>query len=211
MITFKINGTKFKIPTDWQDVTYAQYIEIPNQTGLPDYISLFTGIKKEILLKAELRNVESVSLALSFMREIPIFSNAPTLKVGPYILPQDITINSLGQFEDLRGLLAKMPKKVEIKDSDLYLEACAIYVQKIKHGEYDYTKVAEVKEELKRYSCMEVISTGAFFLFKPLNISKPTKTRSQSIRQRLKKLIVGFPGYQKTLDSLQRSLGKVKG
>lgn len=217
MITFKINGTKFKIPTDWQDVTYAQYVAlITTPPALVDHIALFTGIKKEILLRAELRNVESISLALAFLTISPKFHDKPTMLVGPYTLPEDVTLNSLGQFEDLRGLLAKMPKSLATREeqlqiADLYLEASAIYCQKIIYGEYDYTKVAEVKEELKRYSCMEVISTGAFFLFKPLNISKPTKTRSQNIRQRLKKLIVDFPGYQKTLDSLQRSLGKAKG
>lgn len=216
MITFKINGTRFKIPTDWQDVTYAQYVALIEPGSLPDHIALFTGIKKEILLSAELRNVESISLALAFLTTPPKFHDKPTMLVGPYTLPEDITINSLGQFEDLRGLLNKIPKDLATKEgqfkiADLYLEACAIYCQKIIYGEYDYTKVSEVKEELKRYSCMEVISTGAFFLFKPLNISKHTKTRSQSIRQRLKKLIVDFPGYQKTLDSLQRSLGKAKG
>lgn len=216
MITFKINGTKFRIPTCWQDVTYRQYIELIKPHTFLDQIALFTGIDLEVLRKAELRNADEMLKHLSFLNVPPPFESKPTMLVGPYTLPSDITTLSLGQFEDLRGLLAKGPKKIEAPEdhlqmNDLYLEACAIYCQKLIYGEYDYTKVPEVKEELKKYSCIEVISTGAFFLFKPLNSLMNTRTRSQNIRQRLKKLIQDFPGYQKTLDSLQRSLENRKG
>lgn len=219
MITFKVNGVKTLFPTIWGEVTYSQYIQLlkpPN--SLPRCIHIFTGIPLETLEKAELKNLERISLALSFLTIPPKPEAGPTKMVGPFHLPKDITITSLGQFEDLRGLLSKMPKdetgKFLIQTtednlllSDLYLEACAIYAQKIKDGSYDYSKVPLLKEELKNYSCIEIIQTGAFFLFKPLNLLPPTTTRSQSIRQRLKRLIRAFPGYRKTLDSPQRSLG----
>jgi hypothetical protein len=213
MITFKINGTKHPIPTSWYDVTFAQYIAIQScDNTISAYISLFTGIPVETLEKAELHNLEKISIALSFLTLVPQYEAGPTKMVGPYVLPQDVSIQSLGQFEDLRGLLGKLPKDLSSLEnrlliSDLYLEACAIYVQKIKDGSYDYLKVPQVKEELKQYSSTEIIQTGSFFLFKPLNLSRNTTIHSPSIRQRLKKLIQGFPGYQKTLDSLQRSLG----
>ncbi len=213
MITIKINGTRFKIPTCWPDVTYAQYVALlDTSNSLVEYISLFTGIDKQILYKAELKNVESISLALSFITLSPKMEDKPTFLVGPYTLPEDITLKSVGQFEDLRALLTRLPKSLETKEeqkavADLYLEACAIYVQKIIYGTYDYTLVSKVKEELKNYSCIEVLQTGGFFLSRPLNLSPNTKTRSPSITQRLKRLIQDFPGYQKTLDSLQRSSG----
>lgn len=210
MITFKINGNKYLIPTCWPDVNYRNYIALLDCKNLLDYIALFTGIDKEILLKAELKNLEVIAQSLSFLTVQPQFEAGPTKMVGPHVLPRDVTIESLGQFEDLRGLLAKAPLNIETVENvkllyDLQLEACAIYCQKVKYGSYDYTKVAEVKEELKEFSCIEVVQTGAFFLFKPLNTSTPIQKRSRNIRQRLKKLIVDFPGYQRTLDSLQRS------
>lgn len=217
MITLKISGTKYKIPTEWDDVTYSQYVAlIDTNNSLPEYISLFTGIPLETLLKAELKNLETISIALSFLTVPPKMESEPTGMVGPYALPKDITVSSLGQFEDLRNLLKKLPKSLETKEeqkqvAELYLEACAIYAQKIIHGEYDPERVPKVKEELKSYSCIEVLQTGGFFLSKPLNISQNTKTRSLSIRQRLKKLIQDFPGYQKTLDQLQRSFRSQKG
>src|SRR5688500_1390548 len=173
MITFKINGTPFKIPTSWNEVTYAQHVMlIDTENKLTDYISLFTGISKDILLKAELRNVEKVSIALSFLTIPPKFDGTPTKMVGPYVMPKDVTIESLGQFEDLRGLSRKLVPDLATKENhkafaDLTLQACAVYCQKIKDGKYDYTKVAGMTEELKNYSCVEVIQTGTFFLFKP--------------------------------------------
>lgn len=212
MIVFNINGAKHNIPTQWADVTYNQYLRLLTcDNTLLAYINLFTGITRETLAKAQLHNLEKISIALSFLIIPPKYEPQPTKMVGPYAMPKDVTIQSLGQFEDLRGLLRKLPADLSSIENrtfitDLYLEACAIYVQKIKDREYDYTKVPEVKEELRQYSSTEIIQTGSFFLFRPLNLSRPTKTRSQNLRQRLKKLIQDFPGYQKTLALLQPSL-----
>ena len=212
MITFKINGDKYKLPTEWSDVSYRDYIallSLPN--SLLHYLNLFTRIGLETLQKAKINNLEKIALALSFLT-IPPKMEGHSNMVGPYVLPQDVTLQSLGQFEDLKSLLAKVPKELttiedNLKLSDLYLTACAIYVQKVKHGEYNFGRVEGVKEELKDYSCMQVIPTGGFFLFRPLLISQPTSTRSQIILQRLKKLIQDFPGYQKTLELMHRSFG----
>ena len=226
MITFKINGKKYFIPTCWTDVTYSQYIALltlPN--SLIHCINLFTGIPVETLEKAELKNLEKISIALSFINALPKFEQAPTRMVGNYVLPTDITIKSLGQFEDLRALLYKVPSEVfeKIKNnipmspqeglmfSDLQLEACAIYAQKVRDGVYDPEKVPQMKEELKNYSCIEVIQTGAFFLFRPHNTSTNTQSRSQRLSQRLKKWLQDLPGYQKSLDFLLRSSMKPKG
>lgn len=216
MISFKVNGNKYKVPTRYEDVTAGQYIELLSLTpGLLEYVAYFTGIPRETLATAELKHLENIATALFFLNTPPEFKVGATPMVGPYVMPRDITLQSVGQFEDLRALMNKAPTKLETKEDmilihSLYLEACAIYTQKVKHGKYDYSKVAEVKEELKNYSCMEVLQTGAFFLFRPLTMLRPTMTRSQNIRQRLKRLIQDFPGFHKTLDSLQPSSGKPK-
>lgn len=216
MITFKINGQKYLIPSTWSDVTYSQMIAIIERPTLVDQISIFTGIDKQTLIKSEFKNVETIALTLSFLTTPPPFEAKPTMLIGPYVLPSDVTILSLGQFEDLRQLLSKGPKKIEttmdhLQMNNLYLEACAIYVNKLEYGEYLPENTYKIKEKLKQYSCMEVISTGAFFLFRPLNLSTPTKRRSPSIIQRLKKLIVGFPGYRRTLDRLLPSTKRARG
>lgn len=211
MLTFKINGSKFRVPTCWDDVTFAQYIDLlSTENKLLEYIHLFTGISRDILYKAELKNLENIALALSFLTIPPKFEAKPTRTVGPYVLPEDIRVQAVGQFEDLRALMMKVPKEVKtIEDniaiSELYCEACAIYTVRVKYGHYDYTKVAEVKEELRKYSCIQVVQTGAFFFAKPWNSSTNTTRRYQNILPRLKKLIQDLPGFQKTLDSLRPS------
>lgn len=212
MLTFKISGNKYRIPTCWDDVTFDQHIELMStENKITEYIHVFTRISRDIIYKAELRNLENISLALSFLTIPPKFEAKPTRTLGPYVLPEDITLQSTGQFEDLRGLMMKAPKEFNTMEdniliSELYCEACAIYAVKVKYGHYDYSKVAELKEELRRYSCIQVVQTGAFFFAKPWTSSNNITTRSQNILQRLKKSIQGLPGYQKTLDSLQRSL-----
>lgn len=216
MLTFKISGSKYKIPTCWDDVTFSQYIDLlSTENKLLEYIHLFTGISREILYKAELKNLENISLALSFLTIPPKFEAKPTRTVGPYVLPEDITVQSVGQFEDLRGLMMKAPKTFDTPEdniaiSELYCEACAIYTQKVKYGHYDYTKVAELKEELRRYSCIQVVQTGAFFFFKPHNSLTSITKRSQNILQRLKKLIQDLPGFQQTSDFLRPSSKPLK-
>lgn len=211
MITFKTLGKSWKCPTSWPDVTYNQYCFHIYPRTLAEMISLFSGIPKETLEAAELKGLEKINLALIFMSMPPNFER--TSVVNGIALPSDVTIESLGQFEDLRGLLNKLPKK-DFKDyeysdwemyADLCLEACAVYMQKVKDGKYDYSKVAKLKEELKNASCAEVIGTGAFFLFRPLNISPPSMSLFRTLIHRMKRLVQGLPGYQKTLDFLQRS------
>lgn len=214
MITFKVNSEKHQFPTVWDEVTYSQYIRLltaPN--SLPHYIHIFTGIPLETLQKAELKNLEKISLALSFLTISPKFDTdaKPSKMVGPFVLPKDVTLSSLGQFEDLKALLNRMPKDLltienQLLISDLYLEACAIYTQKVRDGVYDNLKVPEVKELLKNYSCMEVTQTGSFFLFRPLHILTNTQSRFQNIKARLKKSIQDLPGFSESLDLLQRSL-----
>jgi hypothetical protein len=211
MITFKIQGAKYKLPTAWEDVTFNQYVSL---LTLPDsilhQINLFTKIGLDILFTAELRNLEKIAMALSFINISPKFEASPTRMVGKYTMPKDCTIESLPQFEDLRALCNKRPKDLETVDNqillaELYLEACAIYVQKIKDGKYDSLKVPEVKDVLRNEPCIEIIQTGSFFLFKPLNTSMNTRLRFQRAMQRLKRLLLDLPGYQKSLDFLQHS------
>jgi hypothetical protein len=220
MITFKISGTKYQIPTSWGDVTYAQYIQLlktPN--NLIDYIHVFTGIDRDLLAKAELRGVEKMVTALSFLSVSPKLENSPSRMIGPYVMPRDVTLETLGQFEDLRALIQKLPKHDDltfkktheytiedrITEANLYLEACAIYVQKIINGDYDPEQVENVKHRLMTFSCIQILQTGTFFFSSVLNMLMGTTNRSQRIIPRLKKLLQDFPGYQKSLDFLLRS------
>ena len=217
MITFKTLSKKWKCPTQWSEMTYGQYIYHIYPRTLAETISLLSGIDLKTLQEAELKGLEKINIALAFMSISPNFERTPF--VNGYFLPSDPTIESLGQFEDLRSLLGKLPRKKISEMSyeelelfhDLCLEACAIYMQKVQDGKYDYSRVAKVKEWLKAASCEEVIGTGSFFLFRPLNISPPSRSLFRILIHRLKRLIQGLPGYQKTLDFMLRSSTSHKG
>lgn len=216
MIPFKINNKRYQIPTTWADVTFAQYLALlflPE--SLRHQISLFTNIPIETLLKAEIKNLEKIAIALSFINISPKFEPGTSPMLGPYYIPKDITLESLGQFEALKELIQRSPKGLETKEEQkqlglLYAEACAIYLVKSKYKEFNSDKVPELVEEVMKFPCTEVLQTGSFFFFKPLNLATLTETRSRNILRRLKKLIQGWPGYQRTLDSLLHSSTKVK-
>jgi hypothetical protein len=208
MITFKINKLPYQFPTCWDDVTYRQSVALLDSVTLTDHIHIFTGIPKETLESAELVNLEKISLALSFLSFAPTWDR--TNMVGRYIMPLDVTIQSLGQFESLRKLVLKIPPKpVEEPKvfTDLCLTACAIYCQKLRDGIFDSEKVHEVKEELQDFSCSEVMGTGAFFLLKPLNLSQPIMSRFRKFIQHLKNTRVGLLICRKISNFLQRSFG----
>lgn len=213
MITFKIAGQKTKIPTHWNDVTYSQYVYMIIPRTFTEYIHTFSGIPLETLHAAQIKNVDKLSLALAFLSLRPNMDRTAT--VGKYTLPGQPQFESLGQFEDLRNLVKRYPYK-ERKDFDytdfeteceLYLESCAIYFQKIRDGVYDSSKVPSVKDELRNASAVEVLSNGAFFFAKGLNLSPPSTKLYQKAIQATKKFLQAFPGYQKTLDFLLRYSG----
>jgi hypothetical protein len=208
MITFKILDKKANIPTQWSDVTYSQYVYMLIPRTFVEYIHLFSGIPIETLTSATIKNLDRLSLALAFMSLRPDMTRTDV--VGNYILPGQPQFESLQQFEDLRELVKKYPQK-ERKDFDytdfeteceLYLSACAIYFQKVRDGFYIPSKVESVKDELRTASVVEVLSNGAFFFAKGLNLSLPSMTLYQKVIRAMKRFLRGFPGYQRTLDFL---------
>jgi hypothetical protein len=211
MITFKILDKKANIPTTWADVTYSQYVYMLIPRTFVEYIHLFSGIPIETLTSATIKNVDKLSLALAFLSLRPDMTRTET--VGKYILPGQPQFESLAQFEDLRSLVKKYPTKDRKEfdytdfetECELYLSACAIYLQKVRDGFYVPSRVESVKDELRSASAVEVLSNGAFFFAKGLNLSLPSMTPYQKAIRAMRRFLQGFPGYQRTLDFLLRS------
>jgi hypothetical protein len=216
MITFKINGKSVDSPHRSEDVTMRQYIALLTiPSTLRDHISFFTGIPIETLMLVEIHNLETIAEALSFLRVPPEYEPGPTKDLGEYVLPEDIKIKSLGQFEALRALFQRMPKDINSSEgwlqiADLYVEACAIYLSKTDEL-FDESKVPQLKEVVYSFSCVEVMRTGAFFLFKPVNSFTTMRNHSRNIAQHLKKSRPGSRVFQKISDSFRSLFTKVKG
>lgn len=198
MITFKVNGKPLKVKSCWDDVSYKEYISILNAAGDQSKIlSILTGIPYEKIRKAKIQGAEQLLIAVQFATK-PIEIGHNLTQVGKYKLPLkggkfDVRFESLGQFEDLRTIMTK-----DIKEpSDLlkaYPKAVAIYLQKIRDGEYDFQKADEMESEVLTLPCREVMTAGTFFLIKLLNLYSGTEKKSlkkvkasQPIGKRLRK------------------------
>lgn len=179
MVTFKLSGKKYQFPTRWEDVTYSLYVDLLATKDLADVLSVLTGIKTEVIRAAEIKNLAAINTALAFMNKPPDFTKRPAM-LNDIKMPKLITAESLAQFQDVEHTRARLPAKTTeeytIEDhkltASLYLRAAAIYYCKQKFGKYDSGMLDGIEEELQKASCMEVISLGSFFLFRPINSPK---------------------------------------
>lgn len=193
MIKFTINGKPTNIPSSWADISYQQYFDLLSVKTFTERIVILTKIPAESIANAQIIGLEKLLQAISFADTPEVFQ--PTGKLGQYKVPADITIESLGQFEDLIDLSRQIPKKdvanYTLEDTqlliDIHLKACAIFYQKLKTGNYSSATIDEVMDELKHLPVADIIGNGAFFLIKPHLMLQNTKTTSQKITPPQKK------------------------
>jgi hypothetical protein len=193
MIQFKLNGQSFSAPTSWEEVTFKQYLEIFNLNGdLLQVVSLFSGADYETVKKATVIGLDKLLEALSFLNtphEIPTYS--PTC--GPYTLPANskgqfnIQYESLGQFEDARQAMNKVAGKSMQEHTKAYGKYVAIYLQKIRDGEYDPQKVDAMEVDVQNFPALQVCSLGQFFFVKLKTLLNGTRKTSPPTPQSRKK------------------------
>lgn len=187
MITLKINGKTHKLPTSWQEVTLSQWRRMAESKDLTDNIAIFTGIDRETLLKSQISGLDTLITTLSFTSKV-MQPPGYTPTIGPYRLPANskgqfnIQYESLGQFEDARAAITKTGDvDNKLKGTiDMYVSIIAIYLQKIRDGEYDYLKAKDMEPEIESYPVMEVLSLGSFFLIKQLSLLLGTQKTSRT-------------------------------
>jgi len=193
MIQFKLNGKELNFPSSWLDTTFGQYIAImENKSGTMGLISIFTGIDIQTLKKAKIEGLDMVIQSLSFIREVPKFEATAT-QIGKYKLPLnskgvfDVQFESLGQFEDMKQIMMGVPEKDMVAHTKSYANYAAIYIQKLRDGEYDEDKAKLMIPEVMEMPAHEVITAGSFFFLKLLNLLTGTTTSSQATNPKLKK------------------------
>jgi hypothetical protein len=193
MITFKLNNQQLQIPTSWEEVTFAQYLQIFDlKDDVVKLVSVFTNQDYEKLKKATIVGLDRLLEALSFLNtphEIPTYS--PTC--GPYTLPANskgqfnIQYESLGQFEDARQAMNKVAGKSMQEHTKAYGKYVAIYLQKIRDGEYDPQKVDAMEVEVQNFPALQVCSLGQFFFVKLKTLLNGTRKTSPPTPQSRKK------------------------
>ena len=187
---FTLNGKPIEIPHSWEQLTYGQFLRVGKvKDDLPELISILTGIDRDTILKAQIKGLEQIIATAKFLDTPPTWGMEGD-KVGPYKLPVtssgkfDIQFETLAQFEDMRSQWASM-KTITIDDlTEMFGTFVAIYLQKIRDGEYNYDKaLVMAKEEIPNYPAQEVVTVGTFFLIKLKTLLSGTPPSSHPTNQ----------------------------
>lgn len=162
MIEATVNGKPVKIETSWDEVSFGKFLKLINVQDYVNILSVLLDEPPEVIKKAEFVGLAPVIKAIQFMQKQAEVDAFPT-KLGDYILPKDITYQTVEQFEVLRSEMVKsasVPMQEQTKALAMY---AAIYCQPLKGEEFDIEKAQWLAEEFMKYPCREVMSAGSFF------------------------------------------------
>lgn len=187
-----LNGKPIEVTDSWDKMTFSQYLRLLNaKDDTIEIISIITGIENETLRKAKIGGLPKLMYLARFMQEPPKFPDKPT-KIGKYKLPLnsqgifDIQLESLAQFEDMRVIMYKLKEGV-FAHTEAYAAYCALYLQKIRDGEYDSDKAIKMVPEIMNYPAADIITAGSFFFVKLQNLSNgidPTFPTTKPVRKK---------------------------
>lgn len=194
---FTLNGKQIEVTDSWDAMKFHQYLRVIKlKDDTVEMISILTGIDYETLKKANIKGIEKLLYAAQFLNVPPTivqFPEKPT-HIGPYKLPLnskgvfDIQFESLAQFEDMRQVMTKLETGV-YAHTEAYATYCALYLQKIRDGEYDGEKALKMVPEIMNYPASDVIVAGGFFFVKLQSLLHGTANNSQSSAPHRKKPI----------------------
>ena len=195
MIYLKLNGKASAIPTDFNDLTFRQYLDIraiPN-TKLIDIAAYFTGFSVEALMAStEVENFYIIIDGLSWVLGEPALEanyRPATIRCADvtYNIPNTIDRCTVAQFEDVRAimLLSQQDNKLGV---DIYPKIIAVFIAPVIFGKYDsdtYEKTVPIIEGL---TVPEVIGLGNFFVMKFSDLSNGIRKGLHRPNTTLKKL-----------------------
>lgn len=169
MIKAKVNGKAVNIPTSWEDVTFRQFIDLSfNSKDIYSRMGILLGIDPQIARKAKFQGLEGIIRVLAFLSQEAKLYEHP-VKCGPYKFPQDITLESLEQFEVMNRLMKETAGKKPQDHIESLAIYAAIYCQGI-DGDFDEEKAMKLAKDFDAYPCLEVMSAGDFFMRKTLSL-----------------------------------------
>lgn len=189
-----LNGKPIEITDSWEKMTFAKYLRLLKmKDDTIERLSIITGIEYETLKKAKIGGLPKLMYLARFMNEAPNFPEKPT-KIGKYKLPLnskgifDIQLESLAQFEDMRHVMQNLKEGVHAH-TEAYATYCALYLQKIRDGEYDADKAFKMVPELMDYPAGDIISAGGFFFVKLQSLSSGIISNSPNTKRDRRKPI----------------------
>lgn len=189
-----LNGEPIEITDSWDKMTFAQYLRILKmKDDTVELLSIITGIEYETLKKAKIGGLPKLMYLARFVNEPPKFPENPT-HIGKYKLPLnskgifDVQLESLAQFEDMRQVMNGVKEGIHAH-TEAYVTYCALYLQKIRDGEYDGDKALKMVPELMGYPASDIISAGGFFFVKLQNLLNGTPSNSPNTSRHRRKYI----------------------
>ena len=191
MITYDItlNGVKVQkaIPTKYEEVSFKNFIALEDNKEITA-VSLFTGIDKETLKKANISNLDSLLKSLSFLQTPPALLNIPD-EIAGIKVSKDIGFEAFGMFTDLKDELDKGLEGMELlKQYPLF---CAIYCTR----PYDFMVSQSRVEEFENMPCVEVLALGNFLLMKLValkSITAPTSLKPLTLLRKVKLALISW-------------------
>lgn len=193
-----LNGKPIEVTDSWDKMTFAQYLRVLKigKNDMIEILSIVTGIEYETLKKAKIGGLPKIMFLARFItdpKNPPNFPEKPT-HIGKYKLPLNskgvfnIQFESLAQFEDMRQVMINVKEGVHAH-TEAYATYCALYLQKIRDGEYDSDKALKMVPELMNYPASDIISAGGFFFVTLQSLLNGIISNSRSIAQPRKKPI----------------------
>jgi hypothetical protein len=154
------------IPMRWEEVSFKQFLELSKAgNDFAKIISVFTDIEPETLRKAEIKNLDKLLTAITFINTKP----EPVIpkEILGYPVPKDLGFESIGQIEDIKDELKKIQGQPIEEQIKLYPLFCAVYACK----PYDWNKSLEMQEQFLNAPCLEVLGIGNFTLMKLIGLN----------------------------------------
>lgn len=172
------------MPTCWEDLTFKQYnilLQAKPETEWTELIASWLEIDYETFQNATLIGFEPVIAAMGFIKEPPVWNLENPKRVREFILPENITLETVIQYEHMKKLaLANKEFKDKVAD---YPMIVAIYCQKARDTVYNYEKAKALADEFQNANAREIIEAGNFFLVKLLSLSNGLGASSPSKNQ----------------------------
>lgn len=167
MIKVKIDGKERLLPSDWSEVTFRMFcglIEAKEDTT--QILSILLDIPKEQLVKAKFQGLDLVIKKLAFLKATPAIDEKP-IKLGPFIFPQDVTFETIEQFEDTKSEINRVALLDDLTEQT---KALALYAAIYCQTPYDSDRAKSLANTFMDYPCMEVMAAGSFFQAKCLSM-----------------------------------------
>ncbi len=178
MVTLKVEGKKYKVPIDFDELNIKTYqelcrVETKNEKiQIVEYINILTGLYKKTIGKLELDDIRMVTQLFNFFRikleDHPLI-HAVKIKNKIYVLDQNLFNMTFDMFVDLE----EMTKEKDLIIDNLHLIIAILYRPAIKKKMfskkltpevYDSDSVKDRAEFFSENMMMDKI-LGALFFF----------------------------------------------